>query len=65
MARNQGRIDPEIGLDLSGAFIYRPFMHQNIVLRLSGAVLVPGKGYKQLFGDNLAYSVLGNFTLTY
>ncbi|MBT6275369.1 MAG: hypothetical protein HOI95_14685, partial [Chromatiales bacterium] len=65
VARNQGSIEPEIGLDLSGAFIYRPFMHQNIVFRLSGAVLVPGTGYKQLFGDDIAYSVLGNLMLVY
>lgn len=65
VARNQGPIDSDIGLDLSGALIYRPFFHQNIVLRLSGAVLLPGDGYKQLFDDETAYSVLGNVVLTY
>jgi hypothetical protein len=65
VARNQGPISPNIGTDISGALIYRPYFHQNIVFRLSGAMLVPGKGYKQLFGNDIPYSVLGNLTLTY
>jgi hypothetical protein len=42
-------------------------MTQNIVLRLSGAVLFPGDGLKDLYGrdDDAYYSVLGNFTFTY
>ena len=38
---------------------------QNIVLRLSAAALLPGKGYEQLYRDEVAYSVLGNLVLTY
>ena len=64
-ARNQGSIDRGIGVDLSGAVTWRPFAIQNIVLRLSAAVLVPGSGYKALFGDQLQYSVLANAVLTY
>jgi len=67
VARNQGNIDKEIGQDLSAAVIYRPFATQNIVLRMSGAVLVPGEGFKDLYGDqaDMPYSVLGNFLFTY
>ena len=65
VARNQGPIEPSIGTDISAAFIYRPYFHQNIVFRLSGSVLVPGEGYKQLFPDSIPYSVLGNLVLTY
>ncbi len=64
-ARNQGNISNDIGWDVSLASIYRPLYSQNIVLRLSAAVLVPGKGYKQMFGDTLDYSVLGNFVFRY
>lgn len=64
-ARNQGDIDREIGLDASIAAIYRPFATQNIVLRASAAALVPGKGFKQLFGDSVQYSVLFNLILSY
>ena len=65
VARNQGPIDEKIGFDVSAAIIYRPYFHQNIVFRLSGAALVPGEGMKQLYGDETLYSVLGNLILTY
>ncbi|MGQ0585868.1 MAG: hypothetical protein ACT4PK_01515 [Gammaproteobacteria bacterium] len=65
VARNQGSIDREIGLDLSAAVIWRPFMSQNTVLRISGAMLQPGDGYQDLFPDETPYSVLTNLILTY
>ncbi len=65
VARNQGSIDEDIGQDLSLALIYRPKVSQNIVLRLSGAVLIPGDGYEDLFGDEKPYSILGNFIFQY
>lgn len=64
-ARQQGGIDEGIGWDLSAAWIWRPLAIQNVVFRLSGAVLLPGDGYESLFGDEIAYSVLGNLVLTY
>lgn len=65
VARNQSNIDNDIGWDISGAFIYRPLFSQNIVMRLSGATLIPGDGFKDLYGDEIAYSVLANILLTY
>jgi len=65
VARNQGGIDAGIGTDLSAAVIWRPFMQQNIVVRVSGAMLQPGDGYKALFPDETPYSVLTNLILTY
>ncbi|MBL6749414.1 MAG: hypothetical protein ISP90_02785 [Nevskia sp.] len=64
-ARNQGGISNNIGWDFSTAAIYRPFFTQNIVFRLSGAMLIPGSGYRALFPGNCDYSVLGNLVLTY
>ena len=65
--RNQGSIDRDIGVDVSLSLIHRPFMSQNIVLRLSGATLVPGEGFKDLFGKDEAdpYSILANIVLMY
>jgi hypothetical protein len=66
LARNQGPIDRSLGTDLSVAWIWRPFMTQNAVVRLSGAVLDPGRGLADLYGDDdRYYSVLGNFIFTY
>ena len=65
-----GRLDPkDIGFDLSVATIWRPKATQNIVGRLSGAVLLPGKGFKDLFDNkqkNDAYvSILANVILSF
>ncbi len=68
MARNQGRIDNAIGEDVSAAIIYRPWFIQNVVLRLSGSVLFPADGMKQLYApDDTSpyYSALANLVLTY
>jgi hypothetical protein len=65
VARAQGGIDEHIGLDVSVALTWRPLAIQNIVLRLSAAALLPGKGYEQLYRDEIAYSILGNVVLTY
>ena len=64
-ARNQGNIDRNIGRDLSIAITWRPLTSQNIVLRIAGSVLVPGDGYKQLYGEESNYSVLANLILAY
>lgn len=73
--RHQSNIPNSIGWDLSTALTYRPLFSQNIVFRLSGAMLVPGAGTKALFNTNsggsflgtggLLYSVLANVIFTY
>jgi hypothetical protein len=67
--RNEGSIPKDIGWDLSAAAIWRPKATQNIVFRLSGAALVSGSGFEDLFTalDNPGtyYSVLANVVLTY
>ncbi len=66
--RQQDRISREIGWDLSAGLIYRPLFTNNVVFRASGAVLLPGSGYEELFderSDEPPYSVLLNLTLTY
>ena len=67
--RVEGSIPKDIGYDLSTAIIYRPKANQNIVGRLSGALLVPGGGFKDLFTNNnrnrLYYSVLANIIVSY
>lgn len=67
--RMQGTIRRDLGWDLSAALIYRPTAIQNVVFRLSGAVLQPGTGFDDLFTnrprDDRYYSVLFNTILTY
>jgi hypothetical protein len=67
--RSEGSIPKAIGWDLSLAAIWRPKATQNIVGRLSGAVLLPGAGFKDLFENqrrNNAYvSILANVILSF
>ena len=63
--RQLGSIDNDIGWDVSASAIYRPYFSQNVIFRLSGAVLYPGDGFKRLYGDEKSYSILGNLILTY
>jgi hypothetical protein len=67
--RVEGSIPSAIGFDLSAAAIYRPKFTQNLVFRLSGAVLEKGAGFKDLFAnfdrDKRYISVLFNAILTY
>jgi len=67
--RVEGSIPRDIGADLSLATIYRPKMNQNLVFRLSGALLQPGAGFKDLFANSPRnsryYSVLFNAVLAY
>ena len=65
--RNQGTVDKNLGLDLSLSLTYRPQMIQNVVLRASGATMLGGAGYDNLFGASEPdpYSVVLNAVLTY
>lgn len=67
--RMEGSIPKDIGFDLSVAAIWRPKATQNIVGRLSGAVLLPGKGFKDLFdnkqGDKAYVSILANAIVSF
>jgi hypothetical protein len=65
VARAQAPIERAIGEDISVALTWRPFATQNIVVRVSAAALVPGRGFEQLYGDELPYSVLGNVVFAY
>lgn len=67
--RVEGSIPSDIGFDLSASAIWRPLATQNIVARLSGAALVAGDGFRDIY-DNLGndrtyYSILANITLSY
>lgn len=67
--RQQGPIRNDIGWDMSVTANWRPFDTQNMIFRASGAVLVPGDGFKDLLAseasDKLYYSVVLNLILAY
>ncbi len=66
--RNQGSLDRFVGIDTSMAFQVRPLMTQNIVFSISGAALLPGRSFQQLYDENRRgpqYSILLNLLMTY
>jgi hypothetical protein len=65
VARQDGSISQEIGVDLSAGIIYRPFLNNNVQIRAGAACLLPGNGYRNLFGDRVNYDVFTNLTLQY
>ena len=65
VARAQSGIPHDIGFDASVALVWRPLAIQNVVARVSASALLPGDGYRALFGDRTSWAVLGNLVLTY
>ncbi len=67
--RVEGSIPKAIGWDVSTSAIWRPKAIQNVVLRLSGAALLPGNGFRDLFTtsrrDGTFYSILANATVAF
>ena len=54
---NQSDIPRRLGAEFVADGIWRPFATQNVILRLSGAQLVSGPGYRALYGTGNPYSV--------
>jgi hypothetical protein len=65
--RQQSDIDKSLGQDISVSATWRPFMSQNVVVRLSAATLLSGDGFDDLYGQEAKtpYSILSNIILTY
>lgn len=65
VVRQDGSIDEEIGFDLSSGFLYRPFLNNNVQVRGGVAVLLPGEGLENLFGDEVLWDVFTNLIFLY
>ena len=48
----QAHISQEVGYDLSLGFQYRPFLTDNVIVSAGFGVLIPGNGYKDIYGNN-------------
>ncbi len=46
------KIDNEVGLDLSLGFQYRPLLTDNIIVSAGFGVLIPGRGFKDIYQTN-------------
>ena len=63
--RMDGSISRDIGWDLSAGFLYRPFLNQNVLVRVGSAVLLPEAGQENLFGNQTNYHAFTNLILQY
>ena len=60
----QSDIDPEIGLDLSVGFEWRPFHNDNAIILFGVSALIPDEGFKDLYstyGDNDVETMFASF----
>ena len=63
--RQDGSFDRDIGLDLSSGFLYRPFLNNNVQIRVGAATMFVDDGLENLFGDKQLYQVFTNLILQY
>jgi hypothetical protein len=62
----QGKVDEEVGWDLSLGLQYRPLLNDNLILSVGLAGFVPGQGFKDIYDKStLLYSAFAQLTLTY
>lgn len=63
---SQGNIHKDIGTDLSAGLRYRPFLSNNVVILGGAAVLLPGKGFKDIYeNDSPLVHAFMNVVLTF
>jgi hypothetical protein len=63
--RADGTVDEEIGIDLSSAIIYRPLLTNNVQIKVGYSNLIPGEGFKGLYGKKSYYQLFANVILFY
>lgn len=63
--RQDGSFDRDIGFDLSSGLLYRPFLNNNVQVRLGAGTLFVDDGFENLFGNKQLYQVFTNLILQY
>lgn len=53
----QDRIDSEIGVDMSLGIEYRPLLSDNVIMLFGVSGLVPGSGFRDLFGKTTPFTI--------
>ncbi|RIL10623.1 MAG: hypothetical protein DCC75_03970 [Proteobacteria bacterium] len=63
--RQDSSIDRNLGWDLSSGLLYRPFLNNNVQLRVGTAFFLPQNGTRNLFGEDTFFDVFTNVILQY
>ncbi len=64
-ARHDGSISRDIGFDFSSGILYRPFLNNNVQIRVGVATLVLGDGLKNLYGQDALYDAFSNLIFAF
>ena len=59
----QPRVRPEIGYDLSLGVVYRPLLINNLTFTFGGSILLPGKGFRDIYTDRTRNCPIPNFCM--
>ncbi len=58
-------VDRRLGAELAVNSFWRPFANQNLIVRLSGSMLVRGPGYRELYDGGDPYSAFAQLIFSY
>jgi hypothetical protein len=61
----QGRIPKSIGADLSVGVIWRPLLTENVIVKTGVSALVPGRGFRTIYGPETLYAGFTELILTW
>jgi len=61
----QGAIHEDIGADLSIGTIWRPLLTENVVVKTGVSALVPGRGFRDIYGPETLYAVFTELVITW
>lgn len=63
--RHDSTIGQDIGFDLSTGIVYRPFLNNNVQIKVGTGFLLPGDGLKRIYGNETLYHAFTNLILQY
>jgi hypothetical protein len=61
----QADIGKEIGYDISAGLLWRPLLTDNVIVKGGVASLVPGKGFRKIYGAETLYAYFAELILTW
>jgi hypothetical protein len=61
----QGSIHDEIGEDLSVGVVWRPLLTENVIVKSGVSALIPGRGFRDIYGADTLYAVFTELVITW
>lgn len=61
----QGRIEKDIGTDLSVGVVWRPLLTDNVIVKGGVSALVPADGFRDIYGSGTLYAAFTELILTW